>query len=232
MLNRLAYVCNLSILVCLSQNLHAMSNETKICDIAAQKAARAFGVPVNYLSAITRVETGRLVNGKFDPWPWAVNANGQGIWFSNRLTALEFIDNYLKSGRSNIDIGCFQINYRWHGKQFSSLEQMIDPVENAKYAAEFLKSLSFEMPSWLDASGAYHSKTEKFARIYRQKVEKHLADDLNPQSAGTAPYLDTKNQSAFLFFSNSTQQPAGRSDLIPIIERENSVAIIKGLKLW
>jgi hypothetical protein len=34
-----------------------------------------------------------------------------------------------------------QLNYRWHGSQFSSLEEMLTPKKNIAYAASLLSSL-------------------------------------------------------------------------------------------
>lgn len=43
-------------------------------------------------------------------------------------------------GAGNLDIGCFQLNYRWHGAAFASLADMFDPDRNATYAADYLAS--------------------------------------------------------------------------------------------
>ena len=45
------------------------------------------------------------------------------------------------TGRTSFDVGCVQINYRWHGHAFPSLEDMFDPEWTATYAAQFLRTL-------------------------------------------------------------------------------------------
>ncbi|MEY8882549.1 hypothetical protein [Donghicola sp. XS_ASV15] len=47
----------------------------------------------------------------------------------------------MAGGTTSIDVGCMQVNYRWHGEGFSSLEDMFDPAANTAYAAEFLTRL-------------------------------------------------------------------------------------------
>ena len=60
-----------------------------------------------------------------------------------------------------------QINYRWHGHAFPSLDDMFDPEWTATYAAQFLRTLYEERGSWSEAAGAYHSLTPEKAQIYR-----------------------------------------------------------------
>ena len=193
-------------------------NATDICDVAAQKASQEFDVPIEYLAAITRVETGRSIKGTVQPWPWAVNLAGQGFWFTNRTEALEFLANKKETGRLNFDVGCFQINYRWHGENFRTLAEMIDPLENARYAAAYLKSLLAFSPTWLAASGAYHSRTEKYARVYRQKIQHHL--DQTPRAR-------IRRQRAFY---NHTENGLFASATTPMFRWQKKSALIEGLK--
>lgn len=139
------------------------------CDAAADHAARATGVPVEVLQAVTRVETGRSRDGRVEPWPWAVNVAGKGYWFDNEDAALAFAFRQVKSGARNFDVGCFQVNYRWHGEAFASVEDMFDPRSNALYAAQFLTELHREFGEWEGAVGAYHSRTRKFADRYKAR---------------------------------------------------------------
>ena len=138
----------------------------------ASQAAATSGVPLTVLLAISLTETGRNRNGNFEPWPWTVNMEGKGIWFDTRAAAYEYvIANYQRGARS-FDIGCFQINYKWHGKAFSSIEAMFDPATNAAYAARHLLELYAEKGNWQDAAGAYHSRTPKFADKYKARFQR------------------------------------------------------------
>lgn len=146
-----------------------------VCDHAAKRAARTEGVPLDVLRAITRVETGRSRDGRLQPWPWAINVEGQGYWFASEVEAKAYVFDIFKAGRRSFDIGCFQINYRWHGKAFRSIDAMFDPHENARYAARFLKDLHAELGSWPAAAGAYHSRTPELAQAYRGRFQTVLA---------------------------------------------------------
>ena len=46
-----------------------------------------------------------------------------------------------RRGVRNIDVGCMQVNLRYHPKAFKSLGQAFDPRANAAYAAGFLRKL-------------------------------------------------------------------------------------------
>lgn len=141
-----------------------------LCDAAGGRAAEITGVPATVLLAISRVETGRAIGGVLSPWPWAVNQAGSGSFFESKSDAVDHVLLAMSKGETNIDVGCFQINMHWHGTQFTSLEAMFDPVENALYAARFLMQLYQELGSWEDAIGAYHSRQSGAATAYLTKV--------------------------------------------------------------
>lgn len=136
------------------------------CDVVAQQASREFDVPASVLMAITRVETGRGKNGKTIPWPWTVNMEGKGVWFDTEDAARAYVFSHFKRGARSFDVGCFQINYKWHGGAFRSIDEMFNPLENARYAAKFLLKLKRELGNWTDAAGAYHSRTPEYASKY------------------------------------------------------------------
>ncbi|MGR3756398.1 MAG: transglycosylase SLT domain-containing protein [Tranquillimonas sp.] len=146
-----------------------------LCAEAAVQAARETGVPERVLRAIARTETGRNRGGRVTPWPWTVNLEGEGHWFDSRDEALTFAYRAFKAGRRSFDAGCFQINYRWHGRNFASIDEMFDPLAGARYAAGFLARLHAELGDWSRAAGAYHSRTEALARRYRRRFDDHLA---------------------------------------------------------
>ncbi|MEM7546461.1 MAG: lytic transglycosylase domain-containing protein [Pseudomonadota bacterium] len=150
-------------------------DDAEICDHAANNGAESRGVPLKILRALTRTETGRSRGGKLAPWPWTVNMEGEGFWFDTRQEALDFVLARHAAGARSFDVGCFQINYRWHGEGFSSIEAMFDPLENARYAAGFIADLKAEGRDWIAAAGAYHSRTPQFAKKYRDRFSRILA---------------------------------------------------------
>ncbi|MER2510652.1 lytic transglycosylase domain-containing protein [Amaricoccus sp.] len=159
--------------------------QTALCDRAIVRGATTAGIPASVLNAVSLTETGRNQGGRLRPWPWAINREGQGYWFATREQALAFAQASLAEGRTSFDVGCFQINYRWHGHNFPSLEAMFDQEAGADYAARFLRDLHGELGDWSRAAGAYHSRTPEYAQIYRARFDRILA------SVGDAPLVVT-----------------------------------------
>ncbi len=163
-----------------------------ICDQAASYAAAETGVPVSVLKAIALTETGRSRAGVTRPWPWTVNMEGQGHWFDSFALALAFVREHHARGARSFDLGCFQINFKWHHQHFATIEAMFDPAENALYAARFLAELFSEKGNWVDAAGAYHSRLAENAERYKARFlqfsEQLSAEDAAPPRL-TAPPL-------------------------------------------
>ncbi|WP_439143255.1 lytic transglycosylase domain-containing protein [Planktotalea sp.] len=154
------------------------------CLRSIRYASHETGVPASLLLAISRVETGRSVGGVVKPWPWAINVRGTGEWLATKEALLEHALAQISKGETRFDVGCFQLNYRWHGDSFASLDEMISPKSNALYAAKFLKSLYLEFGDWTKAAGSYHSRTDELAAIYKAKLAQHYES-----SQITAPTL-------------------------------------------
>lgn len=155
------------------------------CLSAATDAALAEDVPLDVLVTIALVESGRDRGAGLAPWPWAIHTQGRGHWPDHRADALRLAQAALDAGVTNIDLGCFQINYRWHSAEFDDLAAMLDPVANARYAAKLLRRHFDRLGSWDAAVGAYHSKTPDLAATYRARFAK---------LAGHAPGLTTVSQ--------------------------------------
>lgn len=153
---------------------HIPDDPAALCEEATHRASAEAGVPLAIMQAIALTETGRQSDGRARPWPWALNFGGPGAWFQDRDSALAALRAALAQGRRNIDVGCFQINHRWHAEAFASVEEMIDPLSNARHAAKFLRALHAETGSWMAAAGAYHSRTPAHATRYLAVFSRHL----------------------------------------------------------
>lgn len=195
------------------------ANVENVCDIAARQAAQESGVPLPVLRAVTRTETGRVRAGELRPWPWAVNLRGKGIWFDDLKSARDFAERHLANGERGFDVGCFQINHRWHGEAFRSIDAMFDPRENALYAARFLSALHAEFGDWERAVGAYHSRTPKYANRYKARYRRILAElpppadrpETAPLTRGAQPLSATGDQTQPNLRSPGSLVPLGAS---------------------
>lgn len=155
----------------------AYASPSRLCEDAARHASDKTGVPVSILRAITLAETGHTAadTSRFAAWPWAVQADMRGHWFPDQAAAISYAKSLVAQGKSNIDIGCFQLNIRWHADAFQSVEEMFSPDSNALYAATFLQRLYQETGDWRAAVGRYHSRNPEHSEPYLQRLEKLFA---------------------------------------------------------
>lgn len=168
---------------------------SRLCDLAAYRAAGDHGVPVDILLSITRVETGR--GSAQAPWPWTINADGQSHWFDTAQEAMDFAAAQLGAGSANFDVGCFQVNLKWHPDAFASLDEAFDPARNADYAARFLAQLFEAEGDWKAAVASYHSqtpdrRTDYIGRIeaaFANQTETALPDATTPPAENPFPLL-------------------------------------------
>ena len=175
----------------------------ELCERAIVNGARRGGVPVEVLHAVALTETGRKQDGRLRAWPWAINREGKGYWFDSYDEALAFAKASIAAGRLSFDVGCVQINYRWHGHAFPSVEDMFDPEWTATYAAQFLRTLYEERGDWAAAAGAYHSLTPELAQKYSARFRTLLAGpategltDAEALMAAVAPNLPVSSRQA------------------------------------
>ena len=151
--------------------------DSVICLDAAMTIEREFNIPPHILSAIALTETGKRKNIKgksfFTPTPWAINIAGKGHYFSTKEQAIIKVKSALNKGEKSIDVGCMQINLKYHGDAFETLSDAFDPYLNMRYAAEFVSSLYRRFGNWRKAVAHYHSATPHLGAPYSQKVEKN-----------------------------------------------------------
>ncbi len=143
-----------------------------LCRAGMIAAERAAALPPQLLTAIGRVESGRRdpVSGVTAPWPWTINAEGQGSFYDTKAQAIAAVQALQARGVRSIDVGCMQINLLHHPDAFASLDQAFDPAANAAYAARFLVGLHVQTNDWSRAAALYHSATPELGAAYQAKV--------------------------------------------------------------
>jgi len=143
------------------------------CLAAILNAQKTYGIPDNLLLAIGIQEAGRNGPAGLAVWPWTANANGEGAFFKSRNEVQAWVRQKQAEGINSIDVGCMQINLRWHGNQFPSQSAAFDPEHNVDYAARFLRALYHETGSWEEAAGRYHSATEEHQSRYLDSLARN-----------------------------------------------------------
>jgi hypothetical protein len=158
-----------------------------LCQQAIETAAQTHALPPGLLAAIGRVESGRHdpISGALHPWPWTVDAEGQGAFYDSKEQAIAAVRGLQARGVRSIDVGCMQVNLMHHPNAFGSLEQAFDPMANANYAAQFLVELHGQTGEWPKAAAMYHSATPELGAEYQAKVMAVWPEE--QRMAGIAP---------------------------------------------
>lgn len=152
------------------------------------KVAKKTSVPVEILWAVAQTESG--FNGA--PWPWSINFRGKGYYFTNKTKVIAFLKSTPKHLRAYTDLGCMQLNFRYHGYKFRNIYEMLDIEKNMYIAARYLRELYKreklyrlkhkkpvnEKIIWSYAIGDYHSRRNKPGYRYTAKVAKHLPKNM------------------------------------------------------
>ncbi|WP_372884226.1 lytic transglycosylase domain-containing protein [Shimia sp.] len=144
-----------------------------VCLAAILEAQTRYDIPDNLLLSIGIQEAGKRGQRGLTVWPWAANAEGSGAFFPDRDSLLRWVRNQMAMGVESIDVGCMQVNQKWHGKAFASLEQAVDPRSNVDYAARYLRDLFRSEGDWWRAAGRYHSASERYKTVYLDKLARN-----------------------------------------------------------
>lgn len=123
------------------------------CEREMLAASRKHELPVSILYAVGLTETGR--RGSLQPY--ALNIDGKAVFAADLAGGITAFETARRAGARFIDIGCMQINHRYHSRQFASLQAMFEPHQNVDYAARFLKQLKAKEGSWTLAVARYNA---------------------------------------------------------------------------
>ena len=191
----------------------------QLCQQAIELATRAHAAPPGLMAAIGRVESGRHdpTSGALHPWPWTVDAEGQGAFYDSKELAIAAVHALQARGVRSIDVGCMQVNLMHHPGAFNSLEQAFDPMANADYAARFLVELHGQAGTWPAATALYHSATPELGAAYQQKVMAVWPEE--QRLAGAAPRIALAQAWGATMGSGLFPPPPRRSPGVQILPR-------------
>lgn len=127
--------------------------EASVCESEIMAAAAKYNVPAGILYSVGLTETGR----KGSLQPYAMNIEGKAYFETSEQAVLARFSDARAHGAKLIDLGCMQINYHFHGENFASPSEMLEPKKNVEYAARFLANLHARHETWTMAVARYHA---------------------------------------------------------------------------
>ncbi len=165
-------VCTVALLCVVFTSVPASADDWDVCRNAASRMEEQHKMPKGMMTSIALVESGRRSpTGEVKSWPWTINAEGRAYYFASRNDAVDAVRRLMAEGARTIDIGCMQVNLRFHPRAFTSVEEAFDPMSNVAYAAYFLRDLETRSESWDQAIGRYHSFSPALNARYSARVQ-------------------------------------------------------------
>ena len=171
------------IIICVFSS-NSYSIESEVCQNLAEKFGRQFKIPNKLLSSISIVESGTVKENKLISWPWTLNVDGEAKYFKTKEETVNFLESNLKKFK-NIDVGCMQISTKYHLQKFNNVSELINPENNVKYAAKYLRKLFHTHKTWNEAISRYHSSIPSRKKNYLSKVHyfwKKLRETRTPET--------------------------------------------------
>ncbi|MCR8550559.1 transglycosylase SLT domain-containing protein [Salipiger sp. P9] len=145
-----------------------------VCIQEILRAQLRHKIPGNLLLGIGLQEAGMMHEGELTVWPWVANADGDGRFFNSPGTAESWVRARQAQGVESIDVGCMQVNLRWHPDAFPVLSDGFDPARNVDYAAQLLVRLYEQTDDWIEAAGRYHSATDQYKDAYLTRLKQNV----------------------------------------------------------
>lgn len=148
--------------------------ESRKCISQFTHFEKRYNLPKDSLYSISLQET-KKKHSKFNiaiVWPWTVNVEGVGYHFKTKTAAVNFTKGQIKQGKKSIDVGCMQVNLKYHPDAFKSINQAFSPRSNIAYASKLLKEKYNKHKNWNKAIGSYHSESADRGKKYSDNVRK------------------------------------------------------------
>ena len=147
------------------------TDKLKLCENTIESIELQTDTPKGLLLSIGKAEAIRKINNKYIIWPWTINHAGKSMFFDTKKQMRNYVFKNLKRNDLNMDVGCMQINIKWHKNNFKKISDMFEVNPNISYAASFLQQLKNKHGSWDNAIKHYHSSDPKKNKPYLIKVK-------------------------------------------------------------
>lgn len=115
------------------------------------------GVPPWFLYGIALQESNMLFGRRALPYPWTLNVKGKGFRYRSYDEALYALKGFVGRGLTSVDIGCMQVNWRWHGTRLQTLERALEPYANIDAGAQILQLEFAATGDWFKTAMRYHA---------------------------------------------------------------------------
>ena len=172
------YLCIIFVLLTSSANAN-------LCKKYISRYEQEYNLPINLLMAVAIQESGKFNRHtqQKEPYPWAVNVHGKGYYLDSKYELSSIVKQLNKHGVRSIDVGCMQINLRYHIHNFNSISDAIHPQNNIRYAAQLLRKYYDKYGNWKQAIANYHiggnSNMHSRGVLYAKKVLKLWNNEIN-----------------------------------------------------
>ena len=133
------------------------TDKLKLCENTIESIELQTDIPKGLLLGIGKAEAIRKIKNKFVIWPWTLNHAGKSMFFDTKKQMRNYVFKNLKRNDFNIDVGCMQINIKWHKNNFKKISDMFEVNPNVSYAA-FSMTWFFGIVFWNSPSLSKKSK--------------------------------------------------------------------------
>jgi len=158
-------------------------------------AANKHGMPLGMLYAVGLTETGRGDSLQ----PYALNIEGRAVYDLDRRAALDRFRVAQQAGARSIDVGCMQVNLRYHPTAFRTLEAsmtllnsiagaQIVPFGEGEQCCGFGGTFSVSFPH-ISSAGQLRPMTAQANRCRTPQLERYSWPPPRPRSSGSRRYL-------------------------------------------
>lgn len=133
------------------------------CPNLIYAAEQRYNIPNGLLMAIALTESGDRSGG---PNPHAMNIGGTPYIAPDLERMVSVIQRGYAAGKISIDVGCLQINLKYHAQHFRSPFDLLNSRVNVDYGARYLAQLANDTGSWRDAVMTYHNRNNPARRAW------------------------------------------------------------------
>ena len=201
------------------------------CAALINAAEVRYNIPTGLLMAIALTESG----GQNGPDPHAMNIAGMTYIAPNVERMAAVIQRGYNTGQTSIDVGCMQINLKYHAHNFSSPYELLNSRVNVDYGARYLAELANETKSWRDAVMTYHNRKSPSRRawygckVWNNYLKVHRQGEgyapcgqaKGSSTAATAPQPGPRNQPVAPQVATSARQPRAAAPAGPLTPPTN-----------